>query len=126
MRRISGESVPLLVAEAERKIVCEVPSALMFEINPVAWYESAVTGGLERDVAKELLGAGLSMMITGLWTLRTLPVIGKTLGAMAVAAKLNLWNRRLLQEVAVTIPKSMEDPDVESQYVTTSIQKENQ
>lgn len=93
--------------------------------DPVSMWESAINGKMERELADELLGMGLSALLTFPWSLRSVPLIGKSLGAMAMSMKLNLWNGALLKRVAVTVPKSMEDPDIASQYVTTTIEKVN-
>lgn len=95
----------------------------MFGINPVAWWESAVNGKMEREFADLLLGTGLSMLITFLFRLKKIPLLGAALADASQAGKLNMQNYKsgaMLKKFSVTYPKEMDDPNWTSQFETIS------
>ncbi|MDE2020717.1 MAG: hypothetical protein KGJ13_10310 [Patescibacteria group bacterium] len=97
----------------------------MFSFNPVAWFESAINGKLEREAAIKLLGMGLSGMLTFLWSLGSIPVIGKALKLSAAAMKVNLDTSGLLDDLKglqVTVPAPMYDADLRKIFQGEEIQ----
>jgi hypothetical protein len=92
----------------------------MFDINPVAWYESAISANLERELAEDFLSAGASCSLTALWKAGSLPVIGKILQGMASAMKISLCNSQLFEQgkLKLTYPKDLDSADLDSLYVT--------
>jgi enterochelin esterase-like enzyme len=89
-------------------------------INPVAWIESAINAGFERDVARRLLGTSVSATISFLWALRTLPLFGRACAAAATAMYLNLTRQPLGNFSALTVPADLMSPDNTAQYITIS------
>lgn len=98
----------------------------MFGINPVAWFESAVNGKLEREFAELILGTAFSMLFTFLLRLKKFPIIGSALAEMSMAGKMNLQNYKdgiALKKFSITYPKELDDPDWMAKFITVS--KEN-
>ena len=92
----------------------------IFELNPAAWYESAITAGLERDGAISFLNAGLSATLTLLAGLASLPLIGKTLLNVAFAIKISFEDSKLFEDhkLKITYPNVLDNADIESKFVT--------
>lgn len=95
----------------------------MFGINPVAWWESAVNGKMEREFADLILGTGFSMLVTFLCRLRKIPLIGGALADAAQAGKMNMQNFQngaMLKKFSITYPKDLDDPDWMARFETIS------
>lgn len=87
--------------------------------NPVAWFESAINGKLERVTAIKLLGCALTGMLTFLWYLGLIPVIGKALKMSAAAMRVNLERSGIMQDLEglqLTLPHAMYGSDLTAQF----------
>lgn len=93
----------------------------MIGFNPVDPFEAVANGHLERDSAVTLLGTALSASASFLAGLGKLPVVGTAFLWAAEAMKLNISNSslELKDKMRFTYPKVLDDPDLESQFVTT-------
>jgi hypothetical protein len=95
----------------------------MFSINPVDWYESAKNAGMERELAELLFGTALSMLLSFLAGLNRVPLVGSAFVSMAAAGKLNIQNYKdgeALKKFSITYPKTLDDPDLCSGFITVS------
>lgn len=95
----------------------------MFGINPVAWYESAINGKMERDFAEIIFGTGFSMVLSFLAGLGRIPLIGGAFVDMAASGKINMANYKngeALKKFSITYPKILDDPDLCSRFLTVS------
>lgn len=93
--------------------------------DPVSMFESAKNAGLEREIVEDILGQMYSDYLTTRWTWRTVPIVGAGISAGAYATYVSLKNGRLFADgrLRLTVPKSMLDPDLLSQYETEWKQK---
>jgi hypothetical protein len=86
--------------------------------NPVAWFESAATGKIERETLKTLLSSAYSTYITVLFETgrKKLWGEGAALQQTARATYLSLQPMVNKGELVLTVPRDLLDPDALSKF----------
>lgn len=88
--------------------------------NPMSMYESYLSGKLERTMGLDALGQAYSEYLTSLYAARKWPIVGPVALADATAALAQIKISTLYQQgkIRITIPKGLDNPDLESEFVT--------
>ena len=99
--------------------------ALLDFPNPVAWFEAAATGKLERDVVKIALSSLYSSQITFMWSEGNKKLWGFGQGLRDTATSLYLSLQPMVEkgDLDLTVPTEMLNADNLSRFQTISSTK---